>query len=123
LFDLAALNNATNLTWQVVDSTQPNGCVVQADNGNTVSMNLTSTGGDGGQALEGGKSACDPGTAQDVSVADGGFVCKVSGINTAVATFNGSKKLVAVAAVTYNNATDADVQNAIVALLKSFQAS
>lgn len=123
LFDLEALNTATSLTWQVVDSTQPNSCVVQADNGNTVSMNLATTGGHGDEALAGGKSACDPGTAQDVSVADGGFVCKSSGVNTAVAAFNGSQKLVAVAAITYNNASDSDIQQALVALLKTFQAS
>jgi len=123
LFDLDALNTATALTWQVVDSTQPNSCVVQADNGNTVSMNLATTGGRGDEALAGGKSACDPGTTQDVSVADGGFVCKSSGVNTAVAAFNGSQKLVAVAAITYNNASDSDIQQALVALLKTFQAS
>jgi hypothetical protein len=96
---------------------------VQADNGNTVSMNLATTGGQGDQALEGGKTACDPGTAQDVAIADGGFVCKSSGVNTAVAAFNGSQKLVAVAAVTFNQATDSDIQAALVALLKTFQAS
>ena len=123
LFDLDALNTATSLQWKVVDSSQPNACVVQADNGNTVSMNLATTGGQGDQALQGGKSACDPGTVQDVSIADGGFVCKSSGVNTAVAAFNGSQKLVAIAAITYNNATDSDIQQALVALLKSFQAS
>ena len=123
LFDLDALNTATNLTWKVVDSTQPTSCVVQADNGNTVSMNLATTGGRGDEAIQGGKSACDPGTVQDVQIADGGFVCKSSGVNTAVAAFNGSQKLVAVAAVTFNNATDDDIQQALVALLKSFQAS
>ena len=123
LFNLDALNSATNLTWKVVDSTQPNSCVVQADNGNTVSMNLATTGGRGDEAIQGGKSACDAGTVKDVDIADGGFVCKSSGVNTAVAAFNGSQKLVAVAAVTFNNATDDDIQQALVALLKSFQAS
>jgi len=123
LFDLDALNSATSLTWKVVDSSQPDSCVVQADNGNTVSMNLATTGGQGDQALAGGKSACDAGTVQEVSIADGGFVCKSSGVNTAVAAFNGSQKLVAVAAVTYNQATDSDIQAALVALLKTFQAS
>jgi len=123
LFDLDALNSATSLTWKVVDSSQPDSCVVQADNGNTVSMNLATTGGQGDQALEGGKTACDPGTAQDVAIADGGFVCKSSGVNTAVAAFKGSQKLVAVAAVTFNQATDSDIQAALVALLKTFQAS
>jgi hypothetical protein len=123
LFDLESLNSATNLTWKVVDSSQPNSCVVQADNGNTVSMNLATTGGQGAQALEGGKTACDSGTVQDVAIADGGFVCKSSGVNTAVAAFNGSQKLVAVAAITFNQATDSDIQAALVALLKTFQAS
>jgi len=123
LFDLDALNSATSLTWKVVDNSTPNSCVVQADNGNTVSMNLATTGGQGDQALEGGKTACDAGTVQDVSIADGGFVCKSSGVNTAVAAFNGSQKLVAVAAITFNQATDSDIQGALVALLKTFQAS
>jgi len=123
LFNLDSLNSATNLTWKVVDSSQPNSCVVQADNGNTVSMNLATTGGQGDQALAGGKTACDPGTAQDVAIAEGGFVCKSSGVNTAVAAFNGSQKLVAVAAITFNQATDSDIQAALVALLKTFQAS
>ena len=123
LFDLDALNTATNLTWKVVDSSQPTSCVVQADNGNTVSMNLATTGGHGDEAIQGGKSACDPGTVQDVQIADGGFVCKSSGVNTAVAAFNGSQKLVAIAAVTFNDATDNDIQQALVALLKTFQAS
>jgi len=123
LFDLDALNSATSLTWKVVDNSNPNSCVVQADNGNTVSMNLATTGGQGDQALEGGKTACDPGTVQDVSIADGGFICKSSGVNTAVAAFNGSQKLVAVAAITFNEATDSDIQGALVALLKTFQAS
>ena len=123
LFDLDALNSATNLTWKVVEGSQSNACVVQADNGNTVSMTVTSTGGQSSQALSAGKSACDSGTDQDVSVADGAFVCKVSGINTAVAVYGGSQKLVAVSAITFNGASDSDVQQAIVALLKSFQAS
>ena len=124
LFNLNDLNSATNLTWKVVTgSAQANACVVQADNGNTVSMTVTSTGGQNEPALAAGKSACDSGTDQDVSVADGGFVCKVSGINTAVAVYGASQKLVAVSAITFNGASDSDVQGAIVALLKSFVAS
>lgn len=124
LFNLDALNSATGLTWKVVDAgSQANACVVQADNGNTVSMTVTPTSGHGTEALNAGKSACDDGTAQDASVADGAFSCKVSGISTAVAVYNGSDKLVAVSAITFNGASDSDVANALVALLKSFQAS
>ena len=123
LFNLDSLNSATNLTWKVVEGSQSNACVVQAGNGNTVSMNVTDTQGHGTEALTAGKSACDSGTAEDASIADGGFTCKVAGINTAVAVYNGSGKLVAVSAITFNGASDSDVANALIALLKSFQAS
>ena len=123
VFDLKALNSATNLTWKVADASQDNACVVQADNGNTVSMVVTPTAGQTSAVLDAGKSACDSGTSTDTSVGDGGFVCKVSGINTTGALFGGSQKFVVISAVTFNGASDDDVQQAIVALLKSFQAS
>jgi hypothetical protein len=123
LFDLQGLNSATNLTWKVLDASQGDSCTIQAENGNTVAITVAPTSGQTAAALEGGKSRCDSGSEQDVSVADGGFACKVSGVNTAMAVYAGSDKLVAAAAVTFNNASDSDVQSALIALLKSFQAS
>jgi hypothetical protein len=123
LFDFKALNTATDLSWSVLDGSQANSCTIQAENGNTVSISVAPTGGQTAAAIAGGKSRCDSGTEQDVSVADGGFVCQVSGVNTGMAVYAGSQKLVAAAAVTFNDASDSDVQQAIVALLKSFQAS
>jgi hypothetical protein len=122
LFDLQGLNSATNLTWKVLAS-QTDSCTIQAENGNTVAISVGPTSGQTAAAIEGGKSRCDSGSEQDVSVADGGFACKVSGVNTAMAVYAGSEKLVAAAAVTFNDASDSDVQSALVALLKSFQAS
>jgi hypothetical protein len=123
LFDLQAIGSATNLTWKIVDSSSSDACTIQADNGNTVAISVAPTSGQTAAALEGGKSRCDSGSEQQVDIADGGFVCQVSGVNTAFAVFAGSQKLVAAAAVTFNNASDSDVQQALVALLKSFQAS
>lgn len=123
LLDLNAIGSATNLTWQIIDSSSSTACTIQADNGNTVAISVASTSGQTAAALQGGKSRCDSGTAHDVDVADGGFVCQVSGVNTAMAVYAGSEKLVAAAAVTFNNANDSDVQQALVALLKSFQGS
>jgi hypothetical protein len=85
-------------------------------------MVLAPTGGQTDAILTGGKSACDAGTAQDESIADGGFVCQVSGINTGGAVYAKDATFVSVSAITFNGATDADIQKAIVALLKSFQA-
>ena len=123
LFDLQGLNSATNLTWKVLDGSQGDSCTIQAENGNTVAITIAPTSGQTAAAIEGGKSRCDSGTEQDVSVADGGFTCKVSDVNTAMAVYAGSEKLVAAAAITFNNASDSDVQAALVDLLKSFQAS
>ena len=123
LFDLQALNSATSLTWKVLDGSEGDSCTIQAENGNTVAITVAPTSGQTAAALQGGKSRCDSGTEQDVSVADGGFACQVSGVNTAMAVYAGSQKLVAAAAITFNNAADSDVQSALISLLKSFQAS
>lgn len=123
LFDLKSIDDATNLTWKILDSSSNDSCTIQAENGNAVAISVAPTSGQTAAALAGGKSRCDSGTAQDVDVADGGFVCQVSGVNTAMAVYAASDKLVAAAAVTFNNASDSDVQQALVTLLKSFQAS
>jgi hypothetical protein len=122
VFDLQGLNSATGLTWKVLDSSRNEACVIQAENNNTISMVLAPTGGQTDAILTGGKSACDAGTAQDQSIADGGFVCQVSGINTGGAVYAKDATFVSVSAITFNGATDADIQKAIVALLKSFTA-
>ncbi|MDQ1495825.1 MAG: hypothetical protein QOG69_2308 [Actinomycetota bacterium] len=122
VFDLKGLNDATGLTWKVVDQSRTEACVVQADNGNTISMVLAPTAGQTQAILTGGKSACDSGTAQEESIADGGFICQVSGINTGGAVYAADNTFVSVSAITFNGAADADIQKAIVALLKSFQA-
>jgi hypothetical protein len=120
VFDLQGLNSATSLKWKVVDSSKNEACVIQAENGNTISMVLAPTGGQTDAILTGGKSACDSGTVQDQSIADGGFVCQVSGINTGGAVYANDATFISVSAITFNGATDADIQKAIVALLKSF---
>jgi hypothetical protein len=122
LFDLNALNTATSLTWTVADRTANDSCTITANNGNAVAISLVPTQGQNDQVLPGAKSACDANTFQDQQVIDGGYVCTVSGVASAGALFKADNVFVAISAKTFNGASTADVQAALLDVLRSFVA-
>jgi hypothetical protein len=122
VFDLAALEAATQLTWTVTDRSSRASCTISAENGNVISMSLAPTAGQNEATVAGVKSVCDPGTLVAQDIADGGYTCDVSGISSGGAIFEKDNLLVAVSAVTFNGASPEVVKAGLVDLLKSFVA-
>ncbi len=85
-------------------------------------MVLTPTAGSTAATLSGAEGACDPGTLQQLQVADGGYACIVNGIASGGAVYGADNILVAISGVGVNATTPTQVQQALVFLLNSFTA-
>ncbi len=120
LFDLNTLDSQTGLTWSVTDRSANDKCTISAENGNTVSIALVQTDGQNAQALQGAESQCDTGSLTQQNILDGGYTCEISGVASAGALFKGDNVLVVASAVTFNNASNTQVEAALVQVLQSF---
>jgi hypothetical protein len=122
LFDLKSLDDQTGLTWTIVDRTKNDSCVLTSNDGSSISLGFSPTGGQNDAALSGGKSACDAGTLTSVNVVNGGYVCEISGTASAGALFSGDNVMVVASSVSTNGASTQVVEGGLIAILKSFTA-
>lgn len=122
LFDLSSLNDQTGLVWTVSSRAKNDACTITSDDGSAISLGLSPTSGQNDAALSGGKDACDTGTTTNVDAVDGGYVCEINGVASAAALFKGDNVLVVASSVSTNGASATQVENGLVAILKSFVA-
>lgn len=123
LLDPADLEEVTGVAYEV-QSEDETSCVYQASSGAAIALNVADVSGAEEAGLEGARSTCEDGTAEDITLptASGAFTCLVTGIPTVAAA--GEGVLVVLTGDDPDEAVeDATILDALVQILENALAS
>lgn len=120
LLDPAVIEDATGMAFEETQSTATS-CLYQAEDGSAVALNLADVSADPQAGLAGAKTTCEPGSAEDITVAGAGgaFSCLVSSGGQSIPTVAGVAKEGSLVVITGASAdTSLDTDTVIAALVE-----